>query len=380
LSPCHVNAASFHSTGELDLSRFQILLGFPALSEEVCNQEAFTMFNWRSKYKFMKQFRLPACLIATLAICVHSVAGQTNVPVAQNRSGVAANGGVQTSNARSNRPISQNVGRGAVGTSVRTAYSRPAQIATQRAVNLRQNYSASARALNPTLAAMNALQSARTYNVQPAAELLARNNVVQGTPPMTDVRPMAKPYDLQPTREIPEREEITPKDLAAPGVHPDGKMLQPPSDEVPARETPQSKPRHKAHANQQHRSFSDAFRCHRHEWHDRNWWKQNCNTIVFISSGYYFLDAGYWYPAWGYDPLNSYYEYDGPIYTYGNLLPDQVIANVQAALQDAGYYFGEITGSLNVEMRAALANFQRDYGLPITGAIDEPTVETLGLY
>jgi hypothetical protein len=28
--------------------------------------------------------------------------------------------------------------------------------------------------------------------------------------------------------------------------------------------------------------------------------------------------AGYWYPACGYDPPNSYYDYDGPIYTYGN--------------------------------------------------------------
>jgi len=57
-----------------------------------------------------------------------------------------------------------------------------------------------------------------------------------------------------------------------------------------------------------------------------------------------------------------------------------VIANVQTALQNAGYYFGAITGSLSFETRAALANFQRDYGLPISGAIDEPTVQTLGLY
>jgi peptidoglycan hydrolase-like protein with peptidoglycan-binding domain len=47
-------------------------------------------------------------------------------------------------------------------------------------------------------------------------------------------------------------------------------------------------------------------------------------------------------------------------------------------LQDTGYYSGPITGSLSGETRAALANFQRDYGLPITGAIDEPTVESLG--
>jgi hypothetical protein len=227
---------------------------------------------------------------------------------------------------------------------------------------------------------MNARQGARTYNVQPAAELLAKNDVVQGTPPMTDVQPIAKPYDLQPTRKIPAREDIRPRDLAAPDVQPSGKVLQRPSEDVPPHETLQNKPPHKSRANQPHRSFSDALRCHRHEWHDRNWWKQNCDTIVLVNRGYYFLDAGYWYPAWGYDPLNSYYDYDGPIYTYGNLLPDQVIANVQEALQEAGYYFGPITGSLSVETRAALANFQRDYGLLVTGAIDQPTVETLGLY
>jgi len=127
-------------------------------------------------------------------------------------------------------------------------------------------------------------------------------------------------------------------------------------------------------------SYFDALQRHRHEWHNRDWWRQHCSTIVFVSGGYYFLDAGYWYPAWGYDPSYNYYDQDGPIYTYGNLLPDQVIANVQAVLQDAGYYFGPVTGSLNVETRAALANFQRDQGLLITGAIDQPTIESLGLY
>ena len=126
--------------------------------------------------------------------------------------------------------------------------------------------------------------------------------------------------------------------------------------------------------------FDEAFRSHWHEWHDRDWWHDHCNTIVFVTTGYYFLDGSYWYPAYGYDPLQTYYDYDGPIYTYSNLLPDEVIANVQTALQDAGYYFGEITGSLGVDTRAAIANFQRDYGLQITGAIDEDTVGALGLY
>jgi hypothetical protein len=126
--------------------------------------------------------------------------------------------------------------------------------------------------------------------------------------------------------------------------------------------------------------YDEAFRRHWHESHDRNWWHDHCDTVVFVTTGYYFLDGSYWYPAWGYDPLQSYYDYDGPIYTYGDLLPDEVISNVQTALQYAGYYFGAITGSLSIDTRAALANFQRDYGLQVTGAIDEATVEALGLY
>jgi hypothetical protein len=127
------------------------------------------------------------------------------------------------------------------------------------------------------------------------------------------------------------------------------------------------------------RNYYEAFCRHHREWHEHDWWHDHCNTIVFVTTGYYFLDGSYWYPAWGYDPVQTSYDYDGPIYTYNDLLPDEVIANVQVALQDAGYYLGAVTGSLSVEMRAALVNFQRDYGLPLTGAIDEATVQTLGL-
>jgi hypothetical protein len=126
-------------------------------------------------------------------------------------------------------------------------------------------------------------------------------------------------------------------------------------------------------------SYFDALKRGRHERHDRNWWNRHCRTIVFVNTGYYYLDTGYWYPAYGYDPAYDFYDNDGPIYTYGNLLPDQVIANVQAALREAGYYVGPITGSLGPATRAAISNFQRDYGLIITGAIDEPTVQSLGL-
>jgi len=145
-------------------------------------------------------------------------------------------------------------------------------------------------------------------------------------------------------------------------------------------ESPKDTHGKKLHNKKDRIAFDKAFRRHWHEWHDRNWWHNHCDTIVFVTTGYYFLDGSYWYPAYGYDPLQTYYDYDGPIYTYSNLLPDEVIANVQTALQDAGYYYGPITGSLSVDTRAAIANFQRDYGLEVTGAIDEATVEALGLY
>ena len=126
-------------------------------------------------------------------------------------------------------------------------------------------------------------------------------------------------------------------------------------------------------------SYADAMRHYRHERHERDWWKQHYVVIVLVGGGYYYHDSGYWYPAWGYDPNYERYDYDGPIYTYGNLLPDQVIVNVQRALKELGYYAGDINGSLGVNTRNALTAYQQDYGLDATGVVDEPTVRALGL-
>ena len=122
-----------------------------------------------------------------------------------------------------------------------------------------------------------------------------------------------------------------------------------------------------------------AFQNYRGEWHDQGWWHHHYNRIVLINGGWYFWNASYWYPAWGYDSAYSYYPYNGPIYAYNNLPPDQVIANVQSTLQAQGYYEGEVDGMLGPITRAALANYQRDHSLYTTEAIDEPTLESLGM-
>src|SRR6266516_1625752 len=114
------------------------------------------------------------------------------------------------------------------------------------------------------------------------------------------------------------------------------------------------------------------------QWHERNWWRNHYNRVVFVYGGWYAWNAGYWYPAWGYDS-NAYYAYDGPIYGYNDLPPDQVIANVQAALQQQGYYQSDVDGLLGPLTRGAIAAYQRDHGLYITSAIDRPTLESLGM-
>jgi len=56
-----------------------------------------------------------------------------------------------------------------------------------------------------------------------------------------------------------------------------------------------------------------------------------------------------------------------------------VVVNVQAQLQREGYYDGPIDGVIGPMTRQAIAAFQDDHGLAVTAAVDEPTLETLGL-
>jgi hypothetical protein len=317
----------------------------------------------------MKKSKFSAfCLIVALMASagVSMAFGQANVPAAQNVSSrPVINQAARGTTVRPSAPIVPYTMRTAVPASPRTFNSYSPRIIGQSGINLQRNYSPVARPLNPTFAALRMQRSARA-----------------GEQETITLDPVTRQRELRTLAAMRERRSlgIENRTLAAINAqrHITSHVPEGPQSEthksLTDTATKKSRDRH------DHLSYPDASRRHWHERHDRDWWHDHCNTIVFVSSGYYFLDGSYWYPAWGYDPLQTSYDYDGPIYTYGDLLPDEVIANVQVALQDAGYYSGPITGSLDVETRAALANFQRDYGLPITGAIDEPTVESLQLY
>src|SRR5438270_1793388 len=125
-------------------------------------------------------------------------------------------------------------------------------------------------------------------------------------------------------------------------------------------------------------NFTDACRRHR-DHHDRDWWRNHCHTIVLIGGGFYAWDLGYWYPAYGYDSYYSNYSYDGPIYGYDGLPPDQIIANVQFALQQLGYYSEAVDGVLGGVTRSASEDYQVENNLPVTGAIDRPLLISLGV-
>ena len=122
-----------------------------------------------------------------------------------------------------------------------------------------------------------------------------------------------------------------------------------------------------------------VFRNYKPQWHDQNWWRGHYgNNFVFVFGSPYYWNAGYWFPAWGYNP-NAYYAWDGPIYGRNRMPPDQVIANVQASLQQQGYYHGEVDGSIGPLTRGAIADYQRDHGLYTTSTIDQPTLQSLGI-
>lgn len=133
------------------------------------------------------------------------------------------------------------------------------------------------------------------------------------------------------------------------------------------------------HRNSNDNSWHHARRRHHRQHRHRDWWRSRYSRFALFGTGYYFWDGGYWFPAYGYDPAYNTYSYEEPIYGYGDLEPAQVIANVQTELQRLGYYRYAVDGLMGPATRAAISAFQRDNGLAITSAIDEPTLETLGL-
>lgn len=63
----------------------------------------------------------------------------------------------------------------------------------------------------------------------------------------------------------------------------------------------------------------------------------------------------------------------------GLVLADPMIENVQQALKDQGFYYGDITGNKDSDTSAAIRRYQIRNGLQITGDLNDETLKSLGV-
>ncbi len=139
------------------------------------------------------------------------------------------------------------------------------------------------------------------------------------------------------------------------------------------------------------RSSRNWDRSRDHFWHGHRCRFFN-NAWVIFDTGFYPWDYGYgFYPYGAYSYYDNGYYDDGDAsseysrepypaqseYDRGN--SDSSVSQVQAALARKGYYRGAIDGSLGPGTRSALRRYQRNQGLRVTGRVDRPVIEALGL-
>jgi hypothetical protein len=144
--------------------------------------------------------------------------------------------------------------------------------------------------------------------------------------------------------------------------------------------------------------------------HDGNWHRDWDRHHAHFDHGHVFVFTdGFWwglYP-WDYYPYGAYSSYPSDSYDYpygyndypygsydyntqdpysyysGYAAPAQsdngVVSSVQSQLAKLGYYRGGIDGVAGDETQAALARYQQDNDLSVTGTVTAATLQSLGL-
>lgn len=115
-----------------------------------------------------------------------------------------------------------------------------------------------------------------------------------------------------------------------------------------------------------------------HEWNHHRYRFYNGAWVLFDSGIY-----DYGYPYYGYG--GGYYDYDEPGaygstgYTDDSTAPMSLASSAQDRLTRLGYSPGPTDGVIGGQTRNAIADFQNDNHLPVTGNLDTATVRALGL-
>lgn len=88
--------------------------------------------------------------------------------------------------------------------------------------------------------------------------------------------------------------------------------------------------------------------------------------------------APYYYGPYYGSPYYGAPYYDRPV-VVGREVGSDVVVDAQRALGRRGYYHGAVDGCVGPGTRAAIRAWQADCRLPITGALDTPTLRSLAL-
>jgi len=150
----------------------------------------------------------------------------------------------------------------------------------------------------------------------------------------------------------------------------------------------------KNHASERH----DANNWHR-DWDRHHSHFDHNRVFVFVDGFWWGLDPGYYpwdyYPDYDYGdyPYNSYYGNPYDYYNYspyndedqsgysdsGQSTANATVGAVQMALAKLGYYNGAIDGTLGDQTEAALAHYQEDRDLSVTGTVNAATLQSIGI-
>ena len=97
----------------------------------------------------------------------------------------------------------------------------------------------------------------------------------------------------------------------------------------------------------------------------------------YAGRGYYYgpSNSSYYYRQPGVSYYRSREAYYGPSASRGNSLD----VAVQQALARRGYYDGRIDGDIGPASRRAIAHYQDDRGLRVTGSINSSLLDSLGI-
>jgi len=110
-----------------------------------------------------------------------------------------------------------------------------------------------------------------------------------------------------------------------------------------------------------------------HDWNHHHYRWSGGDWVIIDPGLPYDYNYGYGYD---YDEPTTY---SSPAYSYDYSSSESLAMSVQDRLARQGYSPGPVDGVIGAQTRDALADFQNDHRLPVTGQIDTATLRALGL-